>query len=243
MDGKELLLITHVRRFIGPAAVARLLREDMTIACHDASFADAGARAAFEAEWPGAVALAAATPEAICGEAAARFGRLDALVSNDPYPAVRAPVDEADPDEFRRALEALTLWPYTLIGKAAAIMKRQGRGRILLITSAAPLTGIANYSIYAAARGAANALVPSLSRELARWNIPVNAIAPNYIKNPEYFPPDLLADAGAMGKMLKHIPLGRLGEPEEVAELVALFASGRCGFVTGQVLPVAGGWA
>jgi NAD(P)-dependent dehydrogenase (short-subunit alcohol dehydrogenase family) len=56
-------------------------------------------------------------------------------------------------------------------------------------------------------------------------------------------PPELLADQVALAKMLRNIPLGRLGEPEEVAELVALLASGRCGFVTGHVLPVAGGWA
>ena len=111
------------------------------------------------------------------------------------------------------------------------------------MSSAAPLTGIPNYSVYAAARGAANALVPTLARELAGWGISVNAIAANYIKNPDYFPPELLADQEAMAKMLKNIPLGRLGEPEEVAELVALFASGRCGFVTGHILPIAGGWA
>jgi NAD(P)-dependent dehydrogenase (short-subunit alcohol dehydrogenase family) len=86
-------------------------------------------------------------------------------------------------------------------------------------------------------------LVPTLARELARWGISVNAIAANYIKNPDYFPPELLADQEAMAKMLKTIPLGRLGEPEEVAELIALFASGRCGFVTGHIVPIAGGWA
>jgi NAD(P)-dependent dehydrogenase (short-subunit alcohol dehydrogenase family) len=135
------------------------------------------------------------------------------------------------------------VWPYALLGKVAAVMKAQKAGRILIVSSAAPLTGIPNYSMYAIARGAANAMVPTLSKELARWNIPVNAIAANYIKNPDYFPPELLANQDAMTKMLKNIPLGRLGEPEEVAELVALFASGRCGFVTGHVIPIAGGWA
>jgi NAD(P)-dependent dehydrogenase (short-subunit alcohol dehydrogenase family) len=215
----------------------------MTIVCHDRSFSDATARSAFESEIPGAQTLAATEPAAIAAEIEARFGRLDALISNDPHPAVRAPVDEADPDEFRRALEALAVWPHELIGKLTPMMKRANAGRILLATSAAPLTGIPNYAIYAAARGAANALVPSLARELARWNISVNAIAPNYIKSPDYFPPELLANEDAMARMLRNIPLGRLGEAEEVAELIALFASGRCNFVTGHVIPIAGGWA
>lgn len=239
----DIILLTHVRHFIGPGAVRRLLQDGHTVVCHDMSFADAAARAAFAAEVPGAEVCAATDPAALTAEVLARFGRIDALVSNDPYPAVRAPVEEADPEEFRRALEAMVVWPYTLIGKVAAAMKARKAGRILIVSSAAPLTGIPNYSMYAIARGGANAMVPTLSKELARWNIPVNAIAANYIKNPDYFPAELLADSEAVAKMVKNIPLGRLGEPEEVAELVALFAGGRCGFVTGHILPIAGGWA
>ncbi len=243
MADKPVTLLTHVNHFVGPAAVRRLLQEDAVVVCHDMAFADAEGRARFQKDVPGAETCAATDPAGVVAEVKARFGRLDALVSNDPYPAVRAPIDEADPDEFRNALEALMVWPFTLIGEAAAVMKAQQAGRIVIVSSAAPLTGIPNYAMYAAARGGANALVPTLSKELARWGIPVNAIAPNYIKNPDYFPPELLANEAAMAKMLKNIPLGRLGEPEEVAELVALFASGRCGFVTGHIVPIAGGWA
>ena len=243
MSSRSVTLLTHVTHFIGPTAVRRLLAEDLTVVCHDMAFAEPAARDRFQAEVQGVEVCAATDPAGIVTEVRERFGRLDALVSNDPYPAHRAPVDEADPDEFRRALEALLVWPFTLIGHVARVMKAQQAGRILLISSAAPITGIPNYAMYAAARGGANAMVPTLARELAKWGIPVNAIAPNYIKNPDYFPPELLANEASMAKMLKNIPLGRLGEPEEVAELVALFASGRCGFVTGHIIPVAGGWA
>jgi len=239
----DIILLTHVRHFIGPSAVRRLLADGHTVVCHDMSFADAAKRTAFLAEVPGAEVCVATEPAKLVEEVLARFGRVDALVSNDPYPAVRAAVDEAEAEEFRRALEAMVVWPYTLIGRVAAAMKARKAGRILIVSSAAPLTGIPNYSMYAIARGGANAMVPTLSKELARWNIPVNAIAANYIKNPDYFPPELLADAEAVAKMVKNIPLGRLGEPEEVAELVALFAGGKCGFVTGHVVPIAGGWA
>jgi NAD(P)-dependent dehydrogenase (short-subunit alcohol dehydrogenase family) len=71
----------------------------------------------------------------------------------------------------------------------------------------------------------------------------VNAVAPNYVENPSYFPPELLADAQARAKIERNIPLGRLGKPDEVGALVEFLATGDCGFITGHVIPIAGGWA
>ena len=86
-------------------------------------------------------------------------------------------------------------------------------------------------------------MVKSLSLELASSKIQVNAIAPNYIENSTYFPPELTQNEAAMVKMLSNIPSKRLGRPEEVAELIAFFASDKCGYVTGHVVPISGGWA
>ncbi len=235
-------LVTHVNHFVGSGAVARLLDEGMTVVCHDMTFGDQATRAEFSKIFPDAEISSCITPKAVVEDVIARFGRIDALISNDPYPAERAPIDEASADDYRKALEALTVWPFELTTHITRQMKHQNSGSIIFVSSAAPIGGIANYSIYAGARGATNALVGSLSKELARFGITVNAIAPNFIKNPDYFPPELLENEAALSKILGNIPLGRLGEPEEVAELIALFASGRCGFVTGHVLPVAGGW-
>jgi len=240
---RKVCLITHVNHFVGPGTVSRLLQERITVVCHDRLFATEHERKVFEDKFPGVQTCAHVTPAGIVEEVMTRFGRVDAVVSNDPYPAERAPVDEANADDYRKALEALTIWPFELISHAARHMKAQKSGRIVFVSSAAPLSGIANYSMYAGARGATNALVGSLSKELARFAITVNAIAPNFIKNPDYFPPELLENEAALSKILSNIPLGRLGEPEEVAELIALFVSGRCDFVTGHILPVAGGWA
>jgi len=236
-------LVTHVNHFVGEGAVARLLVEGMTVVCHDRLFEDKGQRDVFQTRFPNAEICVGIEPQYIVEDLMDRFGRIDVLVSNDPYPAERAPVDEARADDYRNTLEALTVWPFDLVTHVSKHMKIQKCGRIIFVSSAAPLAGIANYSMYAGARGATNALVGSLSKELAPFGISVNAIAPNFIKNPDYFPPELLENEAALSKILGNIPLGRLGEPEEVAELIALFASGRCGFVTGHILPVAGGWA
>ena len=144
---------------------------------------------------------------------------------------------------MRRAMEALVVWPYRLVGAAVPSMKMGGGGKIVLVTSAAPIRGMANYSMYATGRGAGNALVKSLSLELAANNIQVNAKAPNYIENPTYFPPELTQNETAMAKIISNIPARRLGRPEEVAELIAFFASDKCGYVTGHVVPISGGWA
>ena len=140
-------------------------------------------------------------------------------------------------------MDALVVWPYRLVGAAVPSMKLAGGGKIIVVTSAAPLRGIANYSMYATGRGAGNAMVKSLSLELASSNIQVNAVAPNYIENPTYFPPELTQSEAAMAKMLSNIPSKRLGRPEEVAEPFAFFASDKCGYVTGHVVPISGGWA
>lgn len=224
-------VITHAKHFVGPSTARVLAEHGATVICHDAQ------------PGSGTIAADAREPEALVEEVMAAQGRIDILICNDAYPAVRAPVDEAEPGEMGRALEALVEWPYRLIGQAVPHMKAAGAGKIVMVTSAAPLRGLANYSMYATARGAGNALVKSLSLELAPFNIQINAIAPNYIENPTYFPPELLANETAMSKMLSNIPAKRLGKPEEVAETIAFFASDRCGFITGHVVPVAGGWA
>ncbi|WP_299621843.1 SDR family oxidoreductase [Pelagibius sp.] len=230
LDG-QVVVVTHAKHFVGPATAGLLAGYGATVVCHEG---EAG---------PGVIVPDSSEPEALVEEVIAVHGRIDTLICNDAYPAVRAPVDEAEPGEMRRALEALVEWPYRLIGRAVPRMKARGAGRIIMVTSAAPLRGLANYSMYATARGAGNALVKSLSLELAPFNIQINAIAPNYIENPTYFPPELLANEKAMAKMLANIPAKRLGKPEEVAETIAFFASGKCGFMTGHVVPIAGGWA
>ena len=243
MSEKPVVLITNATQYVGPASIARLVRDGARVVAQDSGFADQVARDAFTVKHPATIATGAAEPTAIVEAALKAYDRLDTVISNDDAPAIRAPLESAKLDDFRAGLETMMVRPFALAQAAVAPMKQQGGGRILLITSAAPLRGLTNYGMYAAARGGANALTLTLARELAASNILVNAIAPNYVANPSYFPPALLADPQALAKIEKNIPLGRLGRPEEVGALVAFFAIGDCGFVTGHVVPIAGGWA
>lgn len=121
-------------------------------------------------------------------------------------------------------------------------MLERGHGKIVVVTSAAPLRGIPLASGYCAARGAQNAFVRAAGLELARNNIQMNAIAQNYVENVTYYPPSMLADEELMARMLKVIPAKRLGKGWETAELAAFLASDKSDFIVGQVIPFAGGW-
>ncbi len=146
-------------------------------------------------------------------------------------------------DPSFEALEAMAVAPFRLVQLVAPAMRKRKSGRIVFVSSAAPLRGIANYAPYVSARAAANGLVSSLAKELGRDGITVNAVGSNYVENPDYFPPALLANAEAMAKMTTQIPLGRLGTSEELGAAICFLCSDGAGFITGHVLPHAGGWA
>lgn len=152
LSEKPVVLITNATQYVGPAAIARLVRDGARVVAQDPAFADPAARDAFATSHKGIIATGAAEPAAIVDAALAAHGRLDTVISNDDAPAIRAPLEAADLDDFRAGLEAMMVRPFALAQAAVAPMKRQGGGRILLITSAAPLRGLTNYGMYAAAR-------------------------------------------------------------------------------------------
>ncbi|MGB0921127.1 MAG: SDR family oxidoreductase [Alphaproteobacteria bacterium] len=236
-------LVTEITHFVGLPAAAALADDGVTIAAHDASFTDNAAREAFEVAHPGFRALTAQEPEALAAECIDKLSGLDIVISNDAYPAKKDPVIGADPAHMTEALDALVTRPFRLAGAAAAHMADNGGGKIIFVSSAAPLRGLANYSIYATARGATNAMVKTLSLELAKHGINVNALAPNYVESPTYFPKELTENPETLARMTKNIPLGRLGQPAEAGAAIAFLASDKSGFITGHVLPFAGGWA
>ena len=242
LDGK-VVLVTHVADFVGAPSVDSCLAEGATVIAQDPSFADLVAREAFEAAHRGAIGVEREDPEELVQAVISGQGRLDGVVANDGFPAIRAKVEEADPQDLRDGLEAMIVEPFRLIGAAVKRMKAQGSGRIVVATSAAPYRGLPNYSMYVTARGAQNTMVLTLARELAKSGITVNAVAPNFVESPTYFPDELLNNEAAMAKILSQIPMGRMGKPSEAADLVAFLLSDRAGFTTGHAIPVAGGWA
>ena len=103
-------------------------------------------------------------------------------------------------------------------------MLERGSGKIIAVTSAAPIRGIPNNGAYCAARGAQNSFIKAVGLELARANIQVNAIAQNYINNDTYYPDDLVDSPRFLDHIKRNVPTNKIGSAEETAELAAYLA-------------------
>ncbi|MEX1035971.1 MAG: SDR family oxidoreductase [Sneathiella sp.] len=243
MLNNKIILITDALHFLGRTGSRVMIAEGATVYAQDDAFTDAAAREKFEAEIPGAKALPGQDPTELVEKVVAAEGRIDVMINNDAFPALKAAIDEADIEDFRKTLDVLMVRGFHFAKAASRHMKKAGRGKILFISSAAPRNGIPNYSMYVAARGGANALAQTLAKELGRYNIQVNALAPNFVESPDYFPKELLENEAAFKKITAQIPLGRLGTQEEAGDYLLFLVSDKSNYITGQVLYFAGGWA
>ena len=176
-------------------------------------------------------------------ELVARAGDIDVLVANLAEPPMTGPVQSIENEDWNRLFDSLVHPLMYLIRAVTPQMLERKRGKIIAITSAAPLRGIANNAAYCAARGAQNGFIKAVGLELARSNIQVNAIAQNYINNNTYYPDELLDNEKFLDHVKRNVPTNRIGAASETAELAAYLVGEENRHMVGQVIPLAGGWA
>lgn len=174
--------------------------------------------------------------EAVVATAAARFGRIDILVNNagggGPKPF------DMPMDTFKWAYELNVFSVFRLSQLAAPHMKAAGGGAILNITSMAGENKNSRMASYASSKAAENHLTRNIAFDLGPLGIRVNAIAPGAIKT------DALASVltpEIEAAMLKHTPLGRLGEASDIAQAALFLCAPASSWVSGQILTVSGG--
>ena len=165
-----------------------------------------------------------------------KWGRLDVLINNAGLIDF-GPLDQIEPAEWDRVIGANLTGAYLCSRAAAAVMERQQDGRIVNITSVSAQTGGVSGGVhYTASKGGLAAMTKTLARDLAPHGITVNAISPGQIDaDPELLSPDQRKEVTAM------IPLGRLGEPEEIAYAALFLASPMADYITGTTIDVNGG--
>jgi 2-dehydro-3-deoxy-L-rhamnonate dehydrogenase (NAD+) len=177
--------------------------------------------------------------ERFIAELSAEHGRLDVLVNNAGVAGPTAPVEDYPPDAWRHVLDVNLTGTFLCTRACIRPMRDRGWGRIVNVASIAGHEGNAQMSAYSASKAGVIALTKSVGKELARTGILVNCVVP------AAFDAGLThsATAAERSEFESRIPLGRLGRPDELAELVAWLASDRCSFSTGAAFDITGGRA
>jgi len=161
----------------------------------------------------------------------------DVLVNNAATWIVK-PFLETTPADWQKDLQVTLLGTLTCCRAFLPEMAARGSGAIVNIASDAGRVGQPSWSVYSAAKAGVIAFTKALAKEVGRRGIRVNAVSPGLTRTEKvktFFPEP--------AKMVRHYPLGRLGEPEDVAAAVIFLASDRAAFITGQVLSVSGGYS
>ncbi len=246
MFSEEVAWVTGSSTGIGAASAVALAEAGCRVAVHYNRSEDEArevveriSSSGGEAMLVGGDVADAAEVERMAREIEDRYGRLDVLVNNAGSMIERRPFSEMTEDLWDRVMNVNLKSVYLCSQAVLPAMKRQGKGRIINMTSVAARNGGGpGASAYATSKGGVSTLTRAMARELVPDNILVNGVAPGVITTPfhdHFTPPDVRETLAGS------IPIGREGTPEEIAGAVVFLASPAADYLVGEIIEVNGG--
>ncbi|MGB3573845.1 MAG: 3-oxoacyl-[acyl-carrier-protein] reductase [Phormidesmis sp.] len=241
LDGK-VALVTGSSRGIGKAAALALAEQGGKIVVNYARSSEAADAVVAQIEEMGTEAIAlqadvskADEVDALIKATMDKFGRIDVLVNNAGITRDTLLL-RMKPEDWQAVID-LNLTGVFLCSRAVSkIMLKQRSGRIINISSVSGLMGNPGQSNYSAAKAGVIGFTKTIAKELAPRGVTANVVAPGFIAT------DMTGDLKNTEEILKYIPLGRYGQPEEVAGLIRFLAADpAAAYITGQVMNVDGG--
>ena len=167
------------------------------------------------------------------------YGKIDNLICNAAVNSFIGPPSKTSDEDYEHVMGINVRSNFWLCNMVVPIMKRQGKGNIIIISSISGFLGSQHLGVYSMSKATTLQLVKNLAVELGEYNIRANCIAPGLIETD--FSQAVLDDPNLVNKHILRTPLGRIGEPDEIAG-AAVFLSSKAGsYITGQTIIIDGG--
>jgi 2-keto-3-deoxy-L-fuconate dehydrogenase len=245
----KVCLITNCGEFMGPADATEFQKEGASLVLQSTNYERAKKnliKEGFDLDREKIIVLEKDFGEIGVAEDGLRqvveeLGRIDVLLNNNPEIPLGKPFIEISYEEWRNIHLRLVDELFLTTKAALKHMIPRRKGKIVNVASASGIDPVEGESAYSSARGAAIVLTEALGKEMAKFNIQVNAIAQTATENPTYFPEEKLANRKLMDEIRRQIPLGRLAKGWEQAKLAAFLASDDSDFLCGSIIRFNGG--